>query len=150
MITKAIVEDVIDRYNIKIRIPSLDRTPRSSVRTLSDNLDVAIICTLPHFDLNIQRGDIVIVAWEETEEEPIILGYLYRSKMTDTYVDCILSSVHVNNNAHLPHDTFIGDVMNHEIHQLTGIRANIQKQIDELQAKLIQLEEKIESVTGGE
>ena len=150
MITKAIVEDVIDRYNIKIRIPSLDRTPRSSVRTLSDNLDVAIICTLPHFDLKIQRGDIVIVAWEETEEEPIILGYLYRSKMTDTYVDCILSSVHVNNNAHLPHDTFIGDVMNHEIHQLTGIRANIQKQIDELQAKLIQLEEKIESVTGGE
>lgn len=150
MITKAIVEDVIDRYTIKIRIPTLDRTIQSSVRTLSENLDVAVVCTLPHFDLNIQRGDIVIVAKEETEDDPIILGYLYRSKMTDTYADCILSSIGVHNSAQLPHDTSIGDVLSHEIQQLTGIRANIQKQIDELQAKLIQLEEKIELVTGGE
>ena len=85
MITKAIVEKVIDNYNIRVRVPSLDRTYQSSVYTNNEDLNVAIVCTLPGCDPNIKVGDVVFVSLEETEEDrAVILGYLYRTKKTET------------------------------------------------------------------
>ncbi len=146
MITKAIVEKVIDPYNIRIRVPSLDRTYQSSVHTNSEELNVAIVCTLPGCDPNIKSGDIVFVSIDETEEDrAVILGYLYRTKKTETLCDMLLSKLTVMNVATLPQDTTIGDVSSFELQQLTGIRGNVQLQITQLQEQVARLTEMISS-----
>lgn len=146
MITKAIVEKVIDNYNIRIRVPSLDRTYQSSVYTNNEDLNVAIVCTLPGCDPNIKVGDVVFVSLEDTEEDrAVILGYLYRTKKTETLCDMLLSKLNVANVAVLPEDTTIGNVSSFELQQLSGIRGNVQLQITQLQEQVARLTQLISS-----
>lgn len=146
MITKAIVEKVIDNYNIRIRVPSLDRTYQSSVYTNNEDLDVAIVCTLPGCDPNIKVGDVVFVSLEDTEEDrAVILGYLYRTKKTETLCDMLLSKLNVANVAVLPEDTTIGNVSSFELQQLSGVRGNVQLQITQLQEQVARLTQLISS-----
>ena len=146
MITKAIVEKVIDNYNIRVRVPSLDRTYQSSVYTNNEDLNVAIVCTLPGCDPNIKVGDVVFVSLEETEEDrAVILGYLYRTKKTETLCDMLLSKLNVANVALLPEDTTIGNVSSFELQQLSGIRGNVQLQITQLQEQVARLTQLISS-----
>ena len=146
MITKAIVEKVIDNYNIRVRVPSLDRTYQSSVYTNNEDLNVAIVCTLPGCDPNIKGGDVVFVSLEETEEDrAVILGYLYRTKKTETLCDMLLSKLNVANVAVLPEDTTIGNVSSFELQQLSGIRGNVQLQITQLQEQVARLTQLISS-----
>lgn len=135
MITKAIVEEIVDKYNIRVRVPLFDRTTDSSVHTSKENLNVAIVCTLPGCNPNIRVGDVVFISKEPTQEEYIILGYLYRSKDTGTYCDLILNDLTVNYVTQLPFDTTIGTVSPEEIQCLEGVRENIQKQFDDLTDK---------------
>lgn len=139
MIAKAIVEEVIDQYNIRVRIPSIDRTYQSSVHVNKEDLDVAVICTLPGCDPNIKVGDIVIVASDDAEEDTLILGHLYRTKKTETLCDMLLSKLNVTNVATLPEDTTIGNVSSFELQQLSGIRGNVQLQITQLQEQVANL-----------
>lgn len=146
MITKAIVEKVIDNYNIRIRVPSLDRTYQSSVYTNNEDLNVALVCTLPGCDPNIKVGDVVFVSLEDTEEDrAVILGYLYRTKKTETLCDMLLSKLNVANVAVLPEDTTIGNVSSFELQQLSGIRGNVQLQITQLQEQVARLTQIISS-----
>ena len=146
MITKAIVEKVIDNYNIRIRVPSLDRTYQSSVYTNNEDLNVALVCTLPGCDPNIKVGDVVFVSLEDTEEDrAVILGYLYRTKKTETLCDMLLSKLNVANVAVLPEDTTIGNVSSFELQQLSGIRGNVQLQITQLQEQVARLTQLISS-----
>ena len=146
MITKAIVEKVIDNYNIRIRVPSLDRTYQSSVYTNNEDLNVALVCTLPGCDPNIKVGDVVFVSLEDTEEDrAVILGYLYRTKKTETLCDMLLSKLNVANVAILPEDTTIGNVSSFELQQLSGIRGNVQLQITQLQEQVARLTQLISS-----
>lgn len=145
MIAKAIVEEVIDKYSIRVRIPSIDRTYQSSVHVNSSDLDIAVVCTLPGCDPNIKAGDIVIVASDAAEEDTIVLGHLYRSKKTETLCDMLLSKLQVANVARLPEDTTIGDVSSFELQQLSGIRGNVQLQITQLQEQVARLTQLISS-----
>ena len=148
MITKAIVEEVLDRFTIRVRIPSIDRTYQSNIRVNTEDLDVAVVCTLPGCDPNIKPGDVVIVSSEDAEEDPIILGYLYRSKQTDTYIDLMMSRLNVLDEAALPHNTTVGDVSAFEIQQLSGVTSNLQFQIDQLRAEIQLLTEHL-NTNGG-
>ena len=146
MITKAIVEKVIDNYNIRIRVPSLERTYQSSVYTNNEDLNVAIVCTLPGCDPNIKVGDVVFVSLEDTEEDrAVILGYLYRTKKTETLCDMLLSKLNVADVAVLPEDTTIGNVSSFELQQLSGIRGNVQLQLTQLQEQVARLTQLISS-----
>lgn len=146
MITKAIVEKVIDNYNIRIRVPSLDRTYQSSVYTNNEDLNVALVCTLPGCDPNIKVGDVVFVSLEDTDDDrAVILGYLYRTKKTETLCDMLLSKLNVANVAVLPEDTTIGNVSSFELQQLSGIRGNVQLQITQLQEQVARLTQLISS-----
>ena len=145
MIAKAIVEEVIDQYSIRVRIPSIDRTYQSSVHVNTSDLDVAVVCTLPGCDPNIKVGDIVIVASDSAEEDTIVLGHLYRTKKTETLCDMLLSKLNVANIAVLPEDTTIGNVSSFELQQLCGIRGNVQLQITQLQEQVARLTNLISS-----
>lgn len=142
MITKAIVESIVDRYTIKVRIPRLDRTENSSIRTPTEYLNEAIVCTLANYDPNIRVGDIVFVALDDqNEDEVIILGYLYREKRTETYADIILGDLNVKTRATLPNETFIGNINPIEISYLQGSKENLQQQINYLKTQVEELTE---------
>lgn len=143
MIAKAIVEEVIDKYNIRVRIPSIDRTYQSNVRVESSDLDIAVICTLPGCDPNIKVGDIVIVASDAAEEDTIVLGHLYRTKKTETLCDMLLSRLNVVNSSTLPTNTTIGNVSAFELQQLSGVTGNIQQQLNYLAEQLVTLQKMI-------
>lgn len=142
MITKAIVESIVDRYTIKVRIPRLDRIETTSMRTSTEYLNEAIVCTLPNYDPNIRIGDIVFVALDDqNEDEVIILGYLYREKRTETYADIILGDLNVKTRATLPRETFIGNIKPTEIACLQGANESLQAQITYLKTQVEQLTE---------
>lgn len=137
MITKAIVEEVISPYQVKIRVPLLDREGASPLSTSSDNLNVATICCLPNCYMNIQVGDVVFVAFEDnTYYKAVILGHLSRAAMTSTYADVHFRNLIVEDSATLPSNTCIGDVSMSDILSLKGTSENIQQQIDDIREQL--------------
>lgn len=136
MITKAIVDKVINKYQIRVRVPTIDRVSYDSISTTSDQLSIATICTLPHFIPNVKVGDIVFVSFEDDlKSKPVIIGYLYMEKDYETYVDGIFSSIVVNNNAKLSQDTTIGEIDYNQLKQLKGINGNIQLQLNSLKSQ---------------
>ena len=73
MITKAIVEAIVDTYTVKVRIPRIDRLEFNSIKTPTQYLNDAIICTLPNCDPNLSPGDIVFVAMDDQNEDEVII-----------------------------------------------------------------------------
>ena len=137
MITKAIVEEVISPYQVRVRIPLLDGAASSTMSTPTNQLNIATICSLPNCYINPQVGDIVFVGFEDnTYYKAVVLGHLSREAMTHTYTDAKLNSLIVNSFVELPEQTNIGNVTNTEISYLSGASGNLQKQIDILKQQV--------------
>ena len=137
MITKAIVEDASDRYSVKVRIPFYDRASVAPRRVLDEDLPQASICTLPNSGLNVRKGDIVFVSFEDDDiGRPVIVGCLYTDKVSDTGANIFAETLRVATNAKLPKSTSIGDVSSKELQRLKGVSDNIQGQIDALQTNV--------------
>lgn len=144
MITKAIVEQIVDQYNIRVRIPIIDRTSKSSIHTSTKNLNVATICTVPGCAPNLQVGDVVIVAIDETlDEKVVILGHSYRNSPSSTYPDVSVNHLNVKVECTLPIETTIGDVTGHDLQKVSGVTANIQHQLNSLLERIQNLETKL-------
>lgn len=122
MICKAIIESVIDNgYNLKIRIPMLDKLYKTMAATANDKLLTAPVMTLPGIIPAYQKGDIVFVAFEDEDlSRPVVIGRLHRKSGVNSSADIIAQSVKVmvnldydgnnkNNNAQLQ---FIQDQIN--------------------------------------
>lgn len=141
MITKAIVEDILSEYQVRVRVPTIDRMNSSGVHTNSSDLTIATICSLPNCYINLQRGDIVIVAFEDNSYDTcVVLGHLSRSAYYESLADLSVRSVNIKDSVKLPSDTTIGDLTSANISSLQGIRDNIQKQLDSLQEQIIVLQ----------
>ena len=83
MITKAIVEEIVSPYQVKIRIPLLDRVESSPMSTNTSDLNTATICSLPNCYMNVQVGDVVFVGFEDnTYYKAVVLGHLCRQAAT--------------------------------------------------------------------
>lgn len=133
MITKGIVEHIIDKYSIKVRIPVYNKIEGVVGATPSKELSTASICTISHFDPNLSVGDIVFVGFEDNNTaKPIILGVLYKNLNSSSAGDLILNSLKVNVNTSLSSETTIGNITSKEISYLSGLNENIQTQIDDL------------------
>ena len=127
MIYRGIVEQIIDRYTVKVRIPLIHRASNSNEYTHVDNLPEAKISTLPNTHPNIQCGDVVVVAFENNDStRPIIIGYLYREELTNTSVSTTLNSLEVIDEVKLSPNTSIGDISAENLQALAGIKENIQ------------------------
>ena len=131
MITKAIVEEVLTAYQVKVRIPIFDRSNEESLATATQYLHTATICTLPNCYASVQVGDVVFVGFEDNKlYKPVILGHLSKEAFTSTYVDMTVSNITVNTSAHLPQNTTIGTITPDELLQVKGAKNNLQAQID--------------------
>lgn len=132
MITKAIVEEVLSPYQVRIRIPLLDRASHTPLATKTENLNTATICTLPNCYINVQVGDIVFVAFEDnTSYKAVILGHLSK-EATTSYADLILNNLTVMTSTHLSNDTYIGNITPTQLLYLSDITDSVQGQLDSL------------------
>lgn len=144
MITKAIVEEIVSPYQVKIRIPLLDGAPDSHMATKTDNLNVATICSLPNCYSNLQVGDVVFVGFEDnTYYKAVVLGHLSREAMTETYADVTFNHLVARGSAVLPKDIRIGNLNYSDLEALSGITENIQKQINSLKEDISAIYEKL-------
>lgn len=141
MITKAIVEEIISPYQARVRIPVLDRVESDGLFVPKDELSIATICTLPNCYLNVQVGDIVFVGFEDNaERKVVILGHLSREATLDSAVDLTVNNLNIRTSLTAPESSTIGDITYSEIQALSGIKDNIQKQLDLIQEQIQDLQ----------
>lgn len=140
MITKGIVEEVIDPYNIKVRLPIYNAISTAKDATPTKDLNTATICSISNSSNLVNVGDIVFVGFEDNDSgKPVILGHLFKENSSDTFIDMNLRMLSTNSTTRLNYNTYIGNITPKEISTLSGIKANIQEQIFNLDDKYVRL-----------
>ena len=133
MLTKAYVEEIVDEYRVKVRIPIFNGLSSSPNATPTEQLSISPICAIPGGKYNYSVGDIVFVTFEDNDlGRPVILGQLYADIDNKGLASLTLDSLVVKQSATLPADTSIGNVSAESIKNLQGIRLPVQQQIDSL------------------
>lgn len=142
MITKGIVEEVVDKYYARVRLPVYNGVSISANPTPNADLNIATLCMLPNTHPNLQVGDIVFVGFEDNDMgKPVILGCLYCETLSDSYASMTLNSLEVNVNTHLSAETEIGSTTAFDIKNLSNTKGNLQAQIDIIKEEISKLQE---------
>lgn len=137
MITRAIVEEVVSQFSVRVRIPLLNSIKSESLSTKTNELNVATICTLPNCMSTPQVGDVVFVAFEDnTYHKAVVIGFLSKEAAALTNADLQLERLSVLGTTVLAKDTTIGEVSATEISMLQGLNGNIQKQLTFLKEQI--------------
>ena len=80
MIVRGIVEDVF-KNQAKVRIPIFDQVYEASLGVEFNSLSDATICIPPKFKMNLKKGDLVFITFEDNDRyKPIIVGYIYNEE----------------------------------------------------------------------
>ena len=144
MICRGIIEEIIDRHQVRVRIPIIHQIENTAQFTINNDLPAASICTSPSTHLNLSVGDVVIVGFENQDlGRPIILGYLYTGEFSTTAASQSFNSIQVLNDAKLPASTTIGSISSEELQRISGLKDNLQGQIELLNIRISDLENKI-------
>ncbi len=142
MIRRAIVEQVVNPFRVKVRIPEVDRAKKSSQHISTDELDELTVCVPAGWHPNFQIGDIVIVSYDVfSPDESVVIGFLYKENL-ESISEVDITQLIVSSYAKLPKNTTIGDVTSIQLQNLTGVKDNIQKQLDSLQEQINQLQKR--------
>lgn len=100
MIQKGIVEQLINQYTVKVRVPKYDKLLSTPDGVKTEDLSNAIICNLPGTKIAYSVGDIVLVDYENGElGRPVVLGMLYcdRNIRSDSNIELIQSTSNASN-----------------------------------------------------
>lgn len=137
MVTKAIIEEVINNYQVKVRIPTLDSTENFSTSTSQVELSTAIVCVQPRSTFVPEVGDVVIVAFEDNDKgKPIIIGCLFKESGNLSQVDLTARDLIVNESTVLSKNTKIGDINYNELKYLQGLQEPVQQALSNLETRL--------------
>ena len=129
MITKAIIKEIIDKYQVRVDIPLLNST-----------LD-SIVCTLPKAKFYPEIGDIVFVAFEDYDlGKPVIIGSLFKESSNTSNIDINAVSLKVDGHTTLSSDTTIGNITFEQLKYLEGLQQNIQSTFELIDQRLNNLE----------
>ena len=135
--TRGIIEEVIDRFHVRVRIPEYNGLLGTDRGTPTSELEIATICCMPGYVPHYRVGDIVFVDYERNNVEmPVVLGVIAGANNVYIGSDVEADSLKIQINCELPLDTSIGNVSKDNIQNLAGARNNIQRQIDLLVEKI--------------
>lgn len=144
MITKGIVEDIIDTYQVRVRLPIFDKVDGAKNATKNEDLSIGTVCCLPNSSYQVNVGDVVFVGFEDNDiSKPIILGQLYRDVDSNTLMSLVLGTLETKTSTVLSKNTTIGDVSANEIKCLSGIKTNIQQQLNSIIEDISKIKEKL-------
>lgn len=153
MITRAIIEEKINEYEYRVRIPIFDRAANTSLSTATKDLCIAV-ASLPKGVYNsLQKDDVVFVGFENNEvDSPIILGQLYREALRDLNTQPTVSfdNLEVNNQVVLPTNINIGELNYGELFNLKNSTENIQDQLNSLKEKINNLQQFVAKLHSGD
>lgn len=130
MITKAIVEDIINNKEFIVRIPIFDNIESAREHTIKEDLNTALAILSPGLSNNIVTGDIVYVGFEDNDiSKPIILGLLDKENqqprqttVTSAQVNC--EYLNVKKPTTLPVGTNIGSITYDQLLELVKLLNN--------------------------
>ena len=141
MITKGIIEEILPKYKVRVRLPLLNGMVQSTSGLKTNELSLATICVLPNISNVLNVGDIVFVGFEDNDlSKPIILGQLFSDKSFTTKINLDVAKFSTSSYTKLAMDTWIGNISPDEINSLYGVKGFIQKQLDDLDERLKKLE----------
>lgn len=139
MITKAIIEEKINEYTYRVRIPIFDGSKNSLISTAAKDLCIAVASMPKGIYNSLQKNDVVIVGFEDNDvENPIILGQLYRESLNtlNEFPTIITDVLTVNNQVNLPKNTTIGTITYEDLFTLVGMIDQLTKLLPKNSAKL--------------
>lgn len=130
MITKAIVEDIINNKEFIVRIPIFDNIESAREHTIKEDLNTALAILSPGLSNNIVIGDVVYVGFEDNDiSKPIILGLLDKENqqprqttVTSAQLNC--DYLNVKNPTTLPIGTNIGSITYDQLLELVKLLNN--------------------------
>lgn len=146
MITRAIIEQKINEYQYRVRIPIFDKSASAPLSTNLKDLCIAVASMPKGVYNSLQEGDVVLVGFEDNDAgNPVILGHLYREALNNiqSFPTIIADVLQVNNKVNLPTNTTIGTIDYNSLFSLDGIKENVQSQIDNLTKKVDNLIKKV-------
>ena len=150
MITKAIIEKVIDKYNAKVRIPIINKAKGAVSATPTEELYIASVCIPPNCNPDLKVNDVVFVAFEDGNNgKPVIIGQLFKEGPNETLCDIKSSTIDVALSCALPENTTVGNVTSTDLKNLTGTKGNLQGQIDIARDKAAKVEQLVYDLGSG-
>ena len=74
MLVKGIIEEKVDIYSYRVRIPFLNKVEGDSNPTLTEDLSVAAISTIPGIHSVFEQGDVVFIDFEN-DDFPVLYTF---------------------------------------------------------------------------
>ena len=140
MVTKGIIEEIIDTYKAKVRLPVFDALEGTQSGVSNNNLCVATNIVIANMTNPVSVGDVVFVTFEDNDNsKPIILGHLYKQKLSTTKPNLSLGGLEATGTVKLGKSTSVGDVSYKEIQALIGVNANIKDTFDNIRETYLPL-----------
>ena len=134
MVTRGIVEAVLNEYSYKVRIPIFDRIEADAEHTDYNSLSTAVASIPKGLNNSIKVGDVIFLTFENNNlTEPIIIGQLYREAITNDVTAAFSGRyLEITDEAKLPSNTTIGTLSYDKLFMLSNVKYDIQRQIDKL------------------
>ena len=135
MITKAIIEQKIDEFQYKVRIPIFDRTSDSTYFTDTAELAIAVASVPKGITNSLEVNDVVFVGFEDNNiANPVILGQLYNEKLLKQHnLHIQARSIDIEESVNLPMGTTLNDI------NLYDYIIKLEEKINTLDAQVKQL-----------
>ena len=126
MIVKGIIESVIDKEHLKVRIPFLNGLKAQVDSTPTVDLPDSVICQMPGVNIEVSVGDVVWIAFENSRWElPVIIGFLDVESKIKSKISYKADDIEVQTKAKLPANTSIGNATAQAISCLEGLEINL-------------------------
>ena len=149
MLERAIIEQKIDDYHYKVRIPSFDKSTTAIGSTRQSELYTATLSVPPGVAPTFKSGNVVCVLFESNDlSTPVIVGLLFNDNFSRIQADALFSSLNVEVDTKLSSETTIGKVTSKNIASLENNTRNIAKKFQDIDTFEQDTEDELKTLSG--